>query len=81
MQVASTLWPLYILYIYPLGCILVSCATLLRYNTLGPFLINLINGICNLILGVALCDLCLSGSRLVKNWFFYKHGLGGQHGA
>ena len=27
----------FILYIYPLGCILVSCARLLRYNTLGPF--------------------------------------------
>ena len=29
----ATLYPLYM----PLGCILVSCARLLRYNTLGPF--------------------------------------------
>jgi hypothetical protein len=27
----------FILYIYTLGCILVSCARLLRYNTIGPF--------------------------------------------
>ena len=27
----------FISFIYPLGCILVSCARLLRYNTLGPF--------------------------------------------
>ena len=29
----ATLYPLYM----PLGCILVSCARLLRYNTLGSF--------------------------------------------
>ena len=29
----AILYPLYT----PLGCILVSCARLLRYNTLGPF--------------------------------------------
>jgi hypothetical protein len=33
------------LYIYPLGCILVSCARLLRYNISWSFLINLINGL------------------------------------
>jgi hypothetical protein len=27
----------YPVYIYPLGCIMVSCARLLRYNKLGPF--------------------------------------------
>ena len=27
----------FISFIYPLGCILVSCARLLCYNTLGPF--------------------------------------------
>ena len=27
----------FISFIYPLGCILVSCARLLHYNTLGPF--------------------------------------------
>ena len=36
----ATLYPLYI----PLGCILVSCARLLCYNTLWSFLIKLING-------------------------------------
>ena len=40
----ATLYPLYI----PLGCILVSCARLLRYNTLWSFLINLINGLLEL---------------------------------
>ena len=34
----ATLYPLYM----PLGCILVSCARLLRYNILWSFLINLI---------------------------------------
>ena len=62
--ILATLYPLYI----PLGCILVSCARLLRYNTLWFVLINLINGICNLILRVALC-VDLSGSRLVKIGF------------
>ena len=37
----ATLYPLYI----PLGCILVSGARLLRYNTLWSFLIKLINGL------------------------------------
>src|SRR6185503_1167325 len=37
----ATLYPLYIL----LGCILVSCARLLRHNILWSFLINLINGL------------------------------------
>src|SRR6185295_12337831 len=32
----------------PLGCILVSCARLLRYNTLWSFLIKLINGLLEL---------------------------------
>ena len=41
----ATLYPL---YIYPLGCILISCARLLRYNTLWSFLINLINGLLEL---------------------------------
>ena len=40
----ATLYPIYI----PLGCILVSCARLLRYNTLWSFLINLINGLLEL---------------------------------
>ena len=41
----ATLNPLYI----PLGCILVSCARLLRYNTFWSFfLINLINGLLEL---------------------------------
>src|SRR6185436_16662326 len=40
----ATLYPLYI----PLGCILVSCARLLRYNTIWSFLINLINGLLEL---------------------------------
>ena len=35
------------LYI-PWGCILVSCARLLRYNTFWSFLINLINGLLEL---------------------------------
>ena len=43
-----------ILYIITLGCILVSCARC-RAITPWSFLINLINGICNLILRVALC--------------------------
>ena len=38
----------FISFIYPLGCILFSCARLLRYNTLGSFLINLINGLLEL---------------------------------
>ena len=60
----STLYPLYL----PLGCILVSCARLLRYNTLWSFLINLINGLLELNSESGpLC--CLSGSRLVKRWF------------
>ena len=37
----ATLYPLYM----PLGCILVSCARLLRYNTFWSFLIKLINGL------------------------------------
>ena len=37
----------FILYI-SLGCILVSCARFLRYNTLWSFLINLINGLLEL---------------------------------
>ena len=40
----ATLYPLYV----PLGCILVSCARLLRYNTFWSFLINLINGLLEL---------------------------------
>src|SRR6185295_16791546 len=66
----ATLYPLYI----PLGCILVSCARLLRYNTLWSFLINLINGL--LELNSESDTLCgLSGSRLVKIGFCEKHGL------
>ena len=58
---------LYTLYI-PLGCILVRCARLLRYNTLWSFLIKLINGL--LELNSESGPLCgLSGSRLVKRWF------------
>jgi len=61
----ATLYPLYI----PLGCILVSCARLLRYNTLWSFLINLINGL--LELNSESGTLCgLSGSLLVKRCFF-----------
>src|SRR4029079_16694298 len=60
----ATLYPLYI----PLGCILVSCARLLRYNTLWSFLIKLINGL--LELNSENGPLCgLSGSRLVKRCF------------
>ena len=40
----ATLYPLYI----PLGCILVSCARLLRYNIFWSFLIKLINGLLEL---------------------------------
>ena len=40
----ATLYPLYM----PLGCILVSCARLLRHNILWSFLINLINGLLEL---------------------------------
>ena len=40
----ATLYPLYI----PSGCILISCARLLRYNTLWSFLIKLINGLLEL---------------------------------
>jgi hypothetical protein len=39
---------LFNLYIYPLGCILVSYARLLRYNIFGSFVINLINGLMQL---------------------------------
>ena len=60
----ATLYPLYI----SLGCILVSCARC-RAITHLVLLINLINGICNLILTVALCAVYLSGSRLVKMGF------------
>ena len=60
----ATLYPLYV----PLGCILVSCARLLRYNTLWSFLINLINGL--LEFNSESGTLCgLSGSLLVKIWF------------
>ena len=60
----ASLYPLNI----PLGCILVSCARLLRYNTLWSFLINLINGL--LELNSESGTLCgLSGSRLVKIGF------------
>ena len=58
----------FISFIYTLGCILVSCARLLRYNTLWSFLINLINGL--LELNSESGTLCgLSGSRLVKRCF------------
>ena len=40
----ASLYPLYM----PLGCILVSCARLLRYNTLWSFLIKLTNGLLEL---------------------------------
>ena len=60
----ATLYPLYI----PLGCILVSCARLLRYNTLWSFLIKLINGL--LEFNSESGTLCgLSGSLLVKIGF------------
>jgi hypothetical protein len=36
------------LYIYPMGCILVRCARLLRYNISWSFLINSINGLMQL---------------------------------
>ena len=39
------------------------------YKHTWSFLINLINGLCNLILGVARCASCLGGSRLVKICF------------
>ena len=47
----ASLYPLNI----PLGCILISCARLLRYNTLWSFLIKLLMVYLNLILRVALC--------------------------
>ena len=57
----ASLYPLNI----PLGCILVSCARLLRYNTLWSFLIKLINSL--LELNSESGTLCgLSGSLLVK---------------
>ena len=60
----ATLYPLYI----PLGCILVSCARLLRYNIFWSFLIKLINGL--LELNSESDTLCgLSGSLLVKIGF------------
>ena len=60
----ASLYPLNI----PLGCILISCARLLRYNTLWSFLIKLINGL--LELNSESGTLCgLSGSRLVKIGF------------
>ena len=61
----ATLYPLYI----PLGCILVSCARLLRYNIFGSFfLIKMINGL--LELNSESGTLCgLSGSLLVKIGF------------
>ena len=60
----ATLYPLYI----PLGCILVSCARLLRYNIYWSFLIKLINDLpeFNSESGT-LCG--LSGSLLVKIGF------------
>ena len=61
----ASLYPLYI----PLGCILVSCARLLRYNTLWSFVIKLINVL--LELNSESGTLCgLSGSLLVKRCFF-----------
>ena len=60
----ATLYPLYI----PLGCILVSCARLLRYDTPWSFVIKLINGL--LELNSESGTLCgLSGSLLVKIGF------------
>ena len=60
----ATLYPLYI----PLGCILVSCARLLRYNIFWSFLIKLINGL--LEFNSESGTLCgLSGSLLVKIGF------------
>src|SRR6185312_9702506 len=60
----ASLYPLYV----PLGCILVSCARLLRYNTPWSFLIKLINGL--LEFNSESGTLCgLSGSLLVKRWF------------
>ena len=60
----ATLCPLYIL----LGCILVSCARLLRYNIFWSFLIKLINGLLEFNSeGGTLCG--LSGSLLVKIGF------------
>ena len=58
----------FISFIYTLGCILVSCARLLRYNILWSFLIKLINGL--LELNSESGTLCgLSGSLLVKIGF------------
>ena len=56
-------------FIYiPMGCILVSCARLLRYNILWSFLIKLINVL--LEFNSESGTLCgLSGSRLIKRWF------------
>ena len=65
----ATLYPLYI----SLGCILVSCARLLRYNTFWSFLIKLINVICILILRVALCVAWVAHFSLklvlLETWF------------
>ena len=58
----------FISFIYTLGCILVSCARLLRYNIFWSFLIKLINGL--LEFNSESGTLCgLSGSLLVKIGF------------
>ena len=63
----ATLYPLYI----PLGCILVSCARLQRYNIFGSLLIKLINGL--LEFNSESGTLCgLSGSLLVKIGFVWN---------
>ena len=58
----------FVSFIYTLGCILVSCARLLRYNIFWSFLIKLINGL--LEFNSESGTLCgLSGSLLVKIGF------------
>ena len=64
MPIRAFLGTLYPLYIYPWVAFWLVVPGAALQHTLS-FLINLINGICNLILGVAR----LSGSRLVKMCF------------
>ena len=71
MPIRTFLATLYPLYIFPrVAFWLVVLGAALQHT--WSFLINLINGICNLILRVALC-VRLSGSRLVINWFFSRN--------
>jgi hypothetical protein len=61
----ATLYFIYIPWV-AFGLIVLGAALSHIY---GPFKLNLINGICNIILRVALCAVCLSGSRLLKICF------------